>query len=126
DVLAPGEVVLTVASTSKVWARTWLDEAVLHELREGQAARVVLRGDADRSYRARVDRISVEADRETHEVLVDLELLERPERLIFGRRLDGFVELERVDSALRAPRGVCDERQERCHVAREGRVESAP
>lgn len=118
DVLSPGAVVLTVASTTKVWARTWLDETVLRELQEGQDARVVLRGDSSRSYAARVDRVAVQADRETHEVLVDLELLERPERLVFGQRVDGFVALEEVGQAVRAPRGACDEELQRCYLAK--------
>lgn len=121
-VLAPGTVVLTVASTQKVWARTWLDETVLQGLRHGQPARVVLRGAPERSYRARVDRIGVEADRETHEVLVDLELVERPSRLVFGQRVDGYVELERREGVVRAPRGACDEGASRCFVLRDGRI----
>lgn len=121
-VLAPGTVVLTVASTRKIWARTWLDETVLQALRHGQLARVALRGQPERSYRARVDRIGVEADRETHEVLVDLELVERPERIVFGQRVDGYVELERRDGVVRAPRGACDEATSVCSVLREGRV----
>ncbi len=122
DVIGPGAVVLTVASTNKVWARTWLDETVLRELHEGQDARVVLRGDTTRSYRARVDRIAVEADRETHEVLVDLELLERPERLVFGQRVDGFVSLEQRSEVVRAPRGACDEEVQRCYLANGERI----
>ncbi len=121
-VIGPGTVVLTVASTRKVWARTWLDETVLQGLRPGQPARVVLRGSPEHSHRARVDRIGVEADRETHEVLVDLELVDRPERLIFGQRVDGYVELERREGVVRAPRGACDEARSRCFVLRDGRI----
>lgn len=124
-VLASGEVVLTIASTELVWARVWLDETTLPELREGQPALVELRGDEARRLRARVDRIGVETDRETHEVLVDLELLELPERLVFGRRLDGYVELGRKDAVLRVPRGSCDEARGRCAVLREGRIVEA-
>lgn len=121
DVVGPGQVVLVVASTKKIWARTWLDETVLHELAEGQPARVVLRGDPSRSYAARVDRLAVEADRNTHELLVDLELLERPTRIVFGQRLDGFVELERRDDVVRVPAGVCGNPADPtgCYVARE-------
>lgn len=95
DVIAPGQPVLVLASSEKVLARIWLDETVLHLLEEGQEARVVLRGEPSRSYRARVDAIAAEVDRQTHELLVDLELLERPERIAFGQRVDGFIPLER-------------------------------
>lgn len=125
DVVSPGAVVLVVASTRKVWARTWMDETVLHDLREGQEARVVLRGDAARPLRARVDRLAVEADRKTHELLVDLELLERPARLVFGQRADGFVTLEARPSAPRVPQGACDVSAGRCFVTRGDRVAHA-
>lgn len=121
-VLAQGEVVLTIASTELVWARVWLDETSLPELHEGQPAIVTFRGDDAHRFRARVDRIGVEADRETHEVLVDLELLERPARLVFGQRLDGFVELSRRDAVRRLPRGSCDEASGRCAIVQDGRI----
>lgn len=125
DVVAPAAPVLVVASTRTLWARIWLDESVLGELREGQPARVALRGDASRAYRARLDRVAVEADRQTHEVLVDLELLERPARIVLGQRADGFVELATAAPALRVPQGACDLPRSRCFVDRGGRVDVA-
>jgi HlyD family secretion protein len=125
DVIAPGQPVLVLASSTKVLARVWLDETVLHELRERQEARVVLRGEPSRSYRARVDAIAAEVDRQTHEILVDLELLERPRRLAFGQRVDGFVTLEAVPTALRVRQGACDMERTTCFVERGGRVSEA-
>jgi RND family efflux transporter MFP subunit len=122
DVVSAGAPVLVVASTRKVWARTWIDETVIHELREGQAARVVLRGDPSHPLAARVDRVAVEGDRQTHEVLVDLELLEHPPRLVFGQRADGFIALEVVPSSIRIPQGACDVARGRCPVERDGKV----
>lgn len=122
DVVSAGAPVLVVASTRKVWARTWIDETVLHELREGQPARVVLRGDPSRPLPARVDRVAVEGDRQTHEVLVDLELLEHPPRLVFGQRADGFIALETIPSSLRIPQGACDVARGLCPVERDGKV----
>jgi RND family efflux transporter MFP subunit len=125
DVLTPGQPVLLLASGTKVLASIWLDETVLHELREGQEARVVLRGEPSRGYRARVEAIAAEVDRQTHEVLVDLELLERPPRLAFGQRVDGFVTLEAAPTALRIPQGTCDVERRKCLVERDGRVAEA-
>lgn len=122
DVVGPGVPVLVVASTRKVWARSWMDETVIHELREGQPAHVTLRGAPSRAYAATVDRIAVEADRQTHEVLVDLQLLELPERLVLGQRADGFVTLETVPSSIRIPQGACDVDRARCPVERDGEV----
>lgn len=122
DVVGAGAPVLVVASTRKVWARTWMDETVIHELREGQPARVVLRGDPAHPLSARVDRVAVEGDRQTHEVLVDLELLDLPPRLVFGQRADGLVTLEAVASSLRVRQGACDVERARCPVERDGKV----
>jgi HlyD family secretion protein len=125
DVVAPGGTVLVIASLHKVWASVWLDESAFHELRVGQEARVETRGAPGRFYRARVDRIGVEADRETHEVLVDLELLERPAPLVLGQRVDGRVLLEARTASVRVPRAACEVSPARCWVVRAGRITRA-
>ncbi len=122
DVVGPAAAVLVVASTRKVLARVWIDESSLHDLREGQEARVTLRSDPSRTFRARLDRVAVEADRQTHEVLADLELVERPSRLVLGERADGAIVVARRDAVLRVPRGVCDVARARCLVDRGGVV----
>lgn len=122
DVVGPGAQMIVVASTRKIWARVWIDESSLHDLHEGQEARVTLRSDPSRALRARLDRVAVEADRQTHEVLADLELVERPGRLVLGERVDGAIVVERRDGVLRVPRGICDVAAARCLVDRDGRV----
>jgi RND family efflux transporter MFP subunit len=94
DMVAAGTPVFTVVSLRKLWVRAWIDETALSGLREGQAARVVFRSEPGRSYRGRVDRVGHETDRQTHELLVDVELLERPERFAMGQRADVFVARE--------------------------------
>lgn len=125
DTVTAGAAVLTVASTERVRARVWMDETAMSALREGQPASVTFRGAPQRALRARVDRVSVEADRATRELLVDLELLERPERLVFGQRVDAVVELERREAALRAPREACVIEANACWVRRNDRVARA-
>jgi HlyD family secretion protein len=122
DVVSAGSTVLVVSSTQKVWASVWIDESVLHELAVGQPARVSTRGAPSESYRARVDRIGVETDRQTHEVLIDLELLERPHPLVFGQRVDGAILLEERMAKVRVPEGVCDLAASQCLAVRDGRV----
>lgn len=95
DVLAAGTPVFTLVSTRKLWLRAWVDETALASLREGQEARVVFRSEPGRSYRGRVDRVGHESDRQTHELLADVELLERPQRLAMGQRADVFVQAGR-------------------------------
>jgi RND family efflux transporter MFP subunit len=125
DVVGPAAQVLVVASTRKIWARVWIDESALRDVREGQVARVTLRSDPAHVLRARLDRVAVEADRQTHEVLADRELVERPGRLVLGERVDGAIVVERRDSALRVGQGVCDVAGARCLVDRGGRVAAA-
>ncbi len=125
DVVGPGATVLTIASLHKLRARAWIDETSLGALREGGPARVVLRSHPERSFLARVARIGLEADRQTHEVLVDVELLERPARLAFGQRVDVFLTLESRTNVTRVPQGYCDLATSVCLVERKGRVAHA-
>ncbi len=91
DVTAAGTPVFTLVSLDKLWIRAWVDETALGRLAEGNEARIVFRSDPTRSLRGRVDRVGRESDRQTHELLVDVELLERPERISFGQRADVFI-----------------------------------
>ncbi|HWV38553.1 MAG TPA: efflux RND transporter periplasmic adaptor subunit [Vulgatibacter sp.] len=125
DVVAPGQPVLEVAATGKIWASAWIDESALPHLRVGAPARIVLRSVPDREILGRVDRIAPQADRETHELLVDVELLEVPDPLVFGQRADVFIALQESRDVLRIPRGFCPEAT-RCLVEREGRIALVP
>jgi HlyD family secretion protein len=126
DVVGVGAPVFAIASTRKVWARVWVDETALPRLREGADAEVLLRGDEGRPLRARLDRVAPEADRKTHEVLVDLELLERPARLVFGQRAEARVVLAEQAAVARAPRAACDVVGSRCWAERDGRIAEVP
>lgn len=120
DVVGAGATVLVIASTRKIWARVWLDESALRDVREGQVATVTLRSDPARSLAGRLDRVAVEADRQTHEVLADVELLQRPARLVLGERVDATIVVERREAVLRVPRGACEVAGSRCLVDRGG------
>ncbi len=87
-IISAGTPVLTVISTRKLWIRTWVDESALGRLQIGQPAKVELRSHPGQSFRARVDRIGRQSDRQTHELLVDVELLERPPLFAVGQRAD--------------------------------------
>jgi HlyD family secretion protein len=125
DVVGMGTPVYTVASTRKIWARVWVDEMALPRLREGAEARVLLRGDESNPLRAKLDRVSPEADRQTHEVLVDLELVDRPARLVFGQRAEALILLDERSGVTRAPRTACDASVGKCWLAEGGRISEA-
>ncbi len=122
DVVGAGTAVIVVASTRKVRARAWIDETVLGALREGAEAQVELRSAKGSPVRGRVERIGAQADRQTHEVLVDVELVERPARLAFGQRADVAIGLDRRADVARVPAGFCDVAGQSCFVLREGRA----
>jgi RND family efflux transporter MFP subunit len=126
DVVGAGTAVLVVASTRKVRARAWIDETALGALREGADAAVVLRSAAGAPLRGRVERVGAAADRQTHEVLVDVELVDRPARIAFGQRADVSIVLDRRDAALRVPAGFCDVPAKSCLVERDGRAARVP
>lgn len=126
DVVGVGAPVLTVAATGKLLARVWVDEIHLPSLAEGQAAEVTLRGAERAPLPARVHRIAPEVDRQTHEVLVELELVGRPPRLAFGQRVDARITLEARSGVARVPRSVCDPTRGSCLVLREDRLAEAP
>jgi HlyD family secretion protein len=103
DPVAVGATVLRVVATDRLWVRAWIDETALGQLVEGQSARVIFPADPDHAAGGRVDRIGREADRQTHEVLVDVLLDAIPDRVAIGQRADVRIELARTKQALRAP-----------------------
>lgn len=126
DVVGSGVTVLVVASTKKLRVRAWIDETALASLREGGEARVLVRSEPARPLRGKIERIGLSVDRQTHEVLVDVELLERPTRVAFGQRADVILTLDERRGVTRAPLGYCDLAAASCWVERAGRVARAP
>ncbi len=103
DVAVPGSPVLRLAATDTVWSSVWVDESHLAGLRVGLATRVVLRSDPDADWPGFVARIGREVDRETRELLVDIAFKDMPPDLVFGQRVDAWIELSRLNDVLRLP-----------------------
>lgn len=122
DVVGVGTAVLVVASTRKVRVRAWVDETSLGSLRVGAETRVELRSAQGSTLRGRLERVASQADRQTHEVLVDVELLERPDRLAFGQRADVAILVAHRPNVARIPAGFCDVPAQSCFIDRAGRV----
>lgn len=95
-----GAPVLTLASTAKLWVRAWVDETALAAIQPGQPARIEFRSQPGREYAGRVDRIAKQADRQVHEVLVDVEVLELPASYAFGERADVHIATSSVAGRL--------------------------
>lgn len=103
DVVVPGSSILTLISTDELWISAWIDETQMARLEADQAARVIFRSQADRSYPGTVIRLGREADRETREFIVDVRVLKLPENWAVGQRAETFIETERSADSIVLP-----------------------
>lgn len=103
DVVVPGSATLTLISTDVLWIQAWVDETEMGRLQEGQPARVVLRSDPQRTLQGKVVRLGRQADRETREFVVDVQVLELPEHWAVGQRAEVYIETDRQLDALIIP-----------------------
>lgn len=103
DVAVPGGAVLRIGDTAGVWASVWVDETFLPQLKPGQAATVDLRSAPGSSLQGRVLRVGREVDRETRELLVDIELASPPAQLAVGQRADARIHGAAVTGVTRVP-----------------------
>lgn len=123
DTVTVGSTVLRIVDTSRVYVRAALDESVLPKLAAGQPAEVLFPGDPVAA-RGEVTDISWEADRQTHEMFVDVVVDKLDRRIAIGQRADVRIELERHDRVLRVPIAMLhhDARGPYVFVDRSGRV----
>jgi RND family efflux transporter MFP subunit len=124
-VVAAGTPVYTLVSTKKFWVRAWVDETALGFLAPGQVARVEFRSAPGRSFSARVDRVGRTVDQQTHELLVDIELMDLPLRFAVGQRADAVIHPEGA-TALRVPRVFTPASGAAFWVERNGRAMAVP
>ena len=78
-----------------------------------------------RSFPARVDRVGRTVDQQTHELLVDIELLGLPPRFAVGQRADAVIHPGNA-TALRVPRVFAPASGATFWVEREGRAMTVP
>ena len=102
DTVTVGSTVLRLVDTGRVYVSAALDETVLPELAVDQRAAVSFPG-ASASVPGRVSKISWEADRQTHELLVEVTPDRLDRRVAIGQRADVRIELGRRERALRLP-----------------------
>lgn len=124
NIVGAGTPILTVVSTRKLWIRAWVDETSLGELRVGQPAQVEVRSHPGQTFPGRVDRIGRQADRQTHEVLVDVELLKWPEGFAVGQRAEVRIAVEGKAEALRLPANFFNAKSGEATLQKGGRIHS--
>ena len=94
DVAVPGSAVLSLIATDVIWVSAWVDETEMVRLASGQKAEVVFRSEPDHVYQGEVLRLGREADRETREFVVDVQVLSLPEVWAVGQRAEVYIETD--------------------------------
>lgn len=102
DTVSIGSTVLRIVDTSRVHVRAALDESVLPQLALEQRATISFPG-STAPVNAKVTRIGWEADRQTHELLVEVTPDTLDRRIAIGQRADVRIELARRDGTVRLP-----------------------
>jgi len=102
DTVAVGTTVLRIVDTERVYVRAALDETVLARLAVDQPAAIEFPG-GGAPVAARVSRVPWEADRQTHELLVEVTPASLARRIAIGQRADVRVELARRADVVRVP-----------------------
>jgi HlyD family secretion protein len=123
DTVTIGSTVLRIVDTSLVYVNASIDETVLGQLAVDQPAAILFPGE-DVPVAGSVTRISWEADRQTHEVIVEVTPTHLTRRVAIGQRADVRVELARNGRALRVPIHMIqrDERGPFLNVDRAGKI----
>lgn len=121
DVVTVGATVLRVVAMDRLWVRAWVDETTLGQLTDGDPVEVTLPG---RTVTGRLDRIGREADRQTHELLVEVALDHVPERVALGQRADVWIEIARKADVVRIPISFLRQASGApfCYVGRGGKI----
>lgn len=91
-IVVPGAAILQLVATNEIWVSAWVDETAMAGLKAGQPARIVFRSEPAKSYAGEVARLGREADRETREFVVNVQLKELPENWTIGQRAEVFIE----------------------------------
>lgn len=102
DTVTIGTTVLRIVDTSRVYVKAAIDETVLPRLAVGQTAAITFPGTST-PIAGKVSGISWEADRQTHEISVDIVPDRLDRRVAIGQRADVQLELARRDRVLRVP-----------------------
>ncbi|MEO8184825.1 MAG: efflux RND transporter periplasmic adaptor subunit [Deltaproteobacteria bacterium] len=106
DTVSIGSTVLRIVDTDHVYVNAAIDETLLPRLGVDQHAAIFFPGSlpgAEAPLAGRVSRISWEADRQTHELLVEVTPDRVDRRVAIGQRADVRIEVGRREQVLRIP-----------------------
>lgn len=103
DIGVPGSPILLLVSTQEIWVSAWVDETEMARLHPKQSARVVFRSEGEKNFQGKVTRLGREADRETREFVVDVQVITLPENWAVGQRAEVYVEVDRKSDVALVP-----------------------
>lgn len=123
DTVTVGSAVLRVVDTQSVYVNAAIDETVLPRLAMDQPGTISFPG-GGAPITGKVTRIAWEADRQTHEIFVEVTPDRLDRRVAIGQRADVRIELARHENALRVPVAMVhhDESGSFVYVGRGGRI----
>jgi HlyD family secretion protein len=102
DTVALGSTVLRIVDTRRVYVKAAIDETLLTHLAVDQPAAISFPGARD-VVPGRVSRVPWEADRQTHELLVEVTPDHLDRRIAIGQRADVRIAVSQRERALRVP-----------------------
>lgn len=102
DAVPLGASVLRLVDTGRVYINAAVDETMLPRLAVGQPSAIFFPG-SNSPVPGRVTKISWEADRQTHEILVEVTPERLQRRVAIGQRADVRIEVDRKAHVLRVP-----------------------
>jgi len=122
DTVAVGTTVLRLVDTDNVYVSAWIDETALHRVREGNPAIIEL--PSGERVSGVVSRVGWEADRQTHELLVDVKPNAPIGRVAIGQRADVWITTQTKPDVVRLPLQLVqrDAQGAYCYVDRGGRI----
>ncbi|MBK7539304.1 MAG: efflux RND transporter periplasmic adaptor subunit [Myxococcales bacterium] len=115
DTVTIGSTVLRVVDTDHVYVNAAIDETMLTRLAVEQRAVISFPG-SGAPIVGRVSRVPWEADRQTHELLVEVTPERLARRVAIGQRADVHIEVGRQDNVLRMPARMVHHDQAGPHV----------
>lgn len=102
DTVSVGSTVLRIVDTGRVYVSAAIDETALPLLAVDQPSAILFPGQSQASA-GKVSKIAWEADRQTHEILVEVTPDRQDRRVAIGQRADVRIEVARRQGVLRLP-----------------------
>ena len=88
---------------ASLWVKARIDQGQAGGVRVGQPAEIVLRSDANRAYRGRVERVDWVSDAVTEERIVNVGFAARPERVSVGELVEVTIQTAELRQAHSVP-----------------------